>query len=110
MLLERNDEKNLHLAVEAVQKSVDQVHEAYQNSKETLSSTAVTDLIPFVDEGEKNNSPLFKVKGGRLHRRSDINDFQDQKTVTNWWGTTTVALLLRHKPGNSAIQESTIVK
>ena len=110
LLLERNNEKNFQLAVEAVQKSVNQVYEAYQSSKVTLSSTAVTDLIPFVDEGEKNNSSLFKVKDGLLHRRSDINDLQDQKTDTDWWGTTTATLLLRYKPGNSAIQENTLVK
>ena len=90
--------------MEAVQISVDQVHQAYTHPKMNLVSCAVTDLIPFVDRKEKNKTPLFEAKGdGKIHRRSDINDLQDTKTITNWWGSTTALKLQWHEPQNSAI-------
>ena len=102
MLIEEN-ESNLKIALEAVQKSSGQVHEAYKNPSQTLDPAVVTDLIPFVDQEERNNSPLFQIKDGKLHRRADVDNLQDRKTVTNWWGITTAAKLLTYKPKNSAI-------
>ena len=103
MLFDKKSKDNLKFVTEAVQKSVDQVNEAYKNPTKILETAVVTDLIPFVDQAEKNNYPLFQVKDGQLHRRSDISDLQDHKTVTNWWGPTTLAKLLAYKPQNSAI-------
>lgn len=104
MLLDEKSKENLELATEAVQRSVEQVNSAYLYSTITINTDVVTDLIPFIDQEEKNNSPLFQVKEGQLHRRSDINDLQDPKTVTNWWGPTTVAMgFMNYKPRNSAI-------
>lgn len=103
MLLDEKSRENLKLVTEAVQNSVDQVYEAYSKPTNILETAVVTDLIPFVDQAEKNNYPLFQVKDGQLHRRSDISDLQDPKTVTNWWGPTTLAKLLAYKPQNSAI-------
>ena len=89
--------------MEAVQKSVHQVHQAYKDPEMELDPTEVTDFIPFVDSDEKNNTPLFEIKDGEIHRRSDINDLQDTKTITNWWGSTTALKLRWYKPQNSAI-------
>ncbi len=90
--------------VETAQLSIDQVTKAYEDPSMKLDSSAITDLIPFVDVEEKNNTPLFKVKDGEIHRRSDINDLQDTRTITNWWGTTTAGLLRWwYEPRNSAI-------
>ena len=47
------------LVSEAVKKSVDQVYEAYEHPTKLLDTEVVTDLIPFVDHGEKNNFPMF---------------------------------------------------
>ena len=102
-LLNEESKDNLKSGVEAVQTSVNQVYEAYKQPEKTIDPTAVTDLMPFVDPDERNNSPLFQVKDGKLHRRSDISDLQDGKTVTNWWGPTTLAELQVYKPKNSAI-------
>ncbi|CAB4010918.1 Hypothetical predicted protein, partial [Paramuricea clavata] len=60
-----------------------------------LDSCVVTDLVPFVDRKEMNNTPLFEFKDDGIHRRSDIDDLQDKKTITNWWRYTTVGKLLR---------------
>ena len=92
-----------NLVVEAVQNSVNQVHQAYKDPNLKLDSRAVTDLIPFVDRKKKNNTPLFEVKNGEIHRRSDMNDLQDKKTITNWLGSSTALKLRWYKPHNSAI-------
>ena len=106
-LLHEESRNNLKILAHAVQKSVDQVYYVYKNHEKTFhlkqKHAVVTNLIPFVDQDETNNSPLFQVKDGELHRRSDISDLQDEKTVTNWWGLTTVFMLWNYKPGNSAI-------
>ena len=103
MLLKEESRDNLKIAADAVQKSVDQVYQAYRKPTKSLDPAVVTDLIPFVDQEKRNNSPLFQVKDGRLHRRSKIGDLQGKEAITNWWGPTTVAMLKLYKPKNSAI-------
>ena len=90
ILLHENSKDNLKLVIEAVQLSVDQVYEAYRNPQKTLETTVVTDLIPFVDQDENNTHPLFQVKEEKLCRRSSVNDPHDHRTVTSWWGATTL--------------------
>ena len=70
MLFDKKSKDNLKFVTEAVQKSVDQVQEAYKNPTKILETAVVTDLIPFADQAEKNNYPLFQVKDGQLHRNS----------------------------------------
>ena len=103
MLLKEKSKDNLRIAVEAVQKSVNQVYEAYRSPRKALDPAVVIDLLPFVDQEEPNNTPLFQVKGGKLHRRSNVDDLQSKKTTTNWWGPTSAALLWAYHPKNSAI-------
>ena len=103
MLLKEKSKDNLKVAAEAVQKSVDQVYEAYTNPSGSLDPSKVTDLIPFVDQEERNNSPMFQMIDGKLLRRSNLNDLQGTTTTASWWGPTTVAMLQVYKPGNSAI-------
>lgn len=102
-LLHKKSRKNLKIVAQAVQKSVHQVYDAYTKQRKTSDYAVVTDLIPFVDQDERNNSPLFQVKDGELRRRSDISDLQDKETVINWWGLTTAVMLQGYKPKNSAI-------
>ena len=81
----------LKLVIEAVQLSVDQVYDAYRNPTKTLETTVVTDLIPFVGQEERNTNPLFRqVTDDKLCRRSSANDPHDHRTVTSWWGATTL--------------------
>ena len=96
---------NLRMVVEAVQISVDQIYEAFSNPEKAIDPSKVTDLIPFPDyDYAKNNQPLFQLKEGEIHRRSDINNLQDTKTITDWWGTTTaICLKYWYNPQNSAI-------
>ena len=103
MLLKEESRDNLKIVAEAVQRSVDQVYQAYTNPTKPLDPAVVTDLIPFVDQEERNNFPLFQLKDGKLHRRSDISDLQDKETITNWWGLTTLLMLEFYKPENTAI-------
>ena len=103
MLLKEKSKDNLNVAAEAVQKSVDQVYEAYTNPSGSLDPSQVTDLIPFVDQEERNNSPMFQMIDGKLLRRSNLNDLQGTTTTASWWGPTTVAMLQVYKPENSAI-------
>ncbi|CAH3167314.1 unnamed protein product [Porites lobata] len=93
MLLKEKSKDNLNVAAEAVQKSVDQVYEAYTNPSGSLDPSEVTDLLPFVDQEERNNSPMFQMIDGKLLRRSDLNDLQGTTTTASWWGPTTVAML-----------------
>ena len=91
ILLHEKSKDNLKLVIEAVQLSVDQVYEAYRNPTKTLETTVVTDLIPFVDQEEKNTNPLFEVTDpDKLNRRFIVNDPHDHRTVTSWWGATTL--------------------
>ena len=95
MLLDERSKDNLRLATDAVQKSVDQVFEAYEYPSKVLDTAEVTDLVPIVDPAGRNHFPLFQVKDGTLHRRSDVRNVQDGKTTTKWWGVTTVLSVLR---------------
>ena len=104
MLLNDESEGNLRLAVSAVQASVNQLFEAFLSPEKIISSSLVTDFIPFVDPSEKNNYPMFQVKGGKLLRRADLNNLSDPETVENWWGLTTLAMLKTYKPSKSAIE------
>ncbi|XP_028403488.1 uncharacterized protein LOC114526167 [Dendronephthya gigantea] len=103
MLMKNKDKDNFNLVVEAAQTSVDQVIMAYDVPDIKLHPCAVTDFLPFLDEKEKNNTPLFQVKDGEIHLRSDINDLQCKETITDWWGSTTAWELWRYNPKNPAI-------
>ena len=104
MLLKEESKDNLKYAVEAVRRSVEQLYSAESDPSVSLDPSEITDLIPFVNQEERNNSPMFQVKNGKVHRRLDLNDLQDIATTASWWGPTTVAkMFLTYKPGNSAI-------
>lgn len=104
MLLKEESKDNLKYAVEAVRRSVEQLYSAESDPSVSLDPSEITDLIPFVDQEERNNSPMFQVKNGKVLRRLDLNDLQDIATTASWWGPTTVAnMFLTYKPGNSAI-------
>ncbi len=84
-----NNEKNLQYAKEAIQKSVQQVTEAFQFPEKTIQPVEVTKIIPFVDPDALNNTPLFQLNNGKLHQRKDITNLRDNNTSTDWWGLAT---------------------
>ena len=104
MLRRNGNSENLNRALAAVQRSVDQVNEAYRFPNNVIDPGVVTKLLPMVDPDAKNNAPLFQMRDGKLLRRKDVNNLQDRNTVDNWWGTTSCALLLSaKKQGTSAL-------
>ena len=103
-LLSKANEYNLRLCNEAVQASVTQVGEAYDNPTKEIYPNVVTDIIPSVDPEAVNNAPLFQMKNGQLVRRMNVNDLQDRKTKLNWWsGTSTIQLLKDAQKKNSVL-------
>ncbi len=108
MLMKNGNKDNLEYVLEAVQKSVDQVHETYQHPRRQINTGSVTDLIPFVDPDAVNNAPMFQMKNGSLLRRNDVKDLQDHTTKSNWWGATTIGVLqnVRNSKKNSALPKA----
>ncbi len=107
-LMKSGNKDNLEYVLEAVQKSVDQVHEAYQHPDRDINTDSVTDLIPFVDPDAVNNAPMFQMKNGSLLRRKKAKDLQDYTTKSNWWGVTTIGILqiAHNKKKNSALPKA----
>ena len=105
MLLKEESRDNLKIVIEAVQTSIDQVYEAYSNPTKALDPSGVTELIHFIDLEDKNNAPLFQVKAGKVHRRSNINNLNNTRTTHNWWGLTTLVKmsLCCYRPTNNSI-------
>ena len=54
--------------MKVVQISNDQISQAYPNPKINLDSSAVTDLIPFLDKEKESNVPLFKAEDGKIYQ------------------------------------------
>ena len=107
MLRNTLNQRNLQFALEAVQTSANQVYDAFKSPNKVIEPRAVTQLIPKVDPTAKNNVPLFRMsKDCFLLRRKDVKNLQDQNTVINWWGTTTMShLAVANKKGTSALPE-----
>ena len=97
MLRRNGNSENLNRALAAVQRSVDQVNEAFRFPNNIIDPRDVTKLLPSVDLDAKNNAPLFQMRDGKLLRRKDVSNLQDTNTTDNWWGTTSVMLLFTAK-------------
>ena len=104
MLLNDESEINFKIAVNAVQKSVDHIYEAFQYPNQSTGSSVVTDYIPFVDAAEINNYPMFQVKDGKLLRREDLENLRDPNTTSDWTGLGTVKKFRSYKPHDSATE------
>ena len=105
-LLRNGSATNLRLVLEAVQTSVDQVLKSYQDADAKIDENAVRKLIPFVDPEAKNNTPLFLVRGDKLHVREILSDLQSNKTSSSWTGAGRLAKLatsLSYEPKKSAL-------
>lgn len=51
-----------------------------------------------------NFSPLFRVEGGKVLRRKDVNNLNDTATIDDWWGWSTYLLLKDYHPTGNVNQ------
>ncbi|MFJ2714867.1 phospholipase [Pseudomonas sp. NPDC087346] len=91
---------------QAVQASADEVFAAYLSgtlpAPSTFAALQRTPDLSAVLTLANNFSPLFRVEGGKVLRRKDVNNLNDTATIDNWWGWSTYLLLKDYKPtGNT---------
>ena len=48
-----------------------------------------------------NFAPLFRVEGGKVLRRKDVNNLNDTATIDDWWGWSTYLLLKDYRPSGN---------
>lgn len=100
------DHRNRQWVKLAVQRSADEVFDAYQgNSLPAPSDYAALKVLPDLDAAKHqaaNFSPLFVMQGDKVLRRSDVNNLNDSKTIDNWWGWSTYLLLKNYSPNRPA--------
>jgi hypothetical protein len=99
---ESSDADNRRLVNQAVQASADEVFAAYLSGNVPAPTTfaalqRLPDLTAVLDSGN-NFSPLFRVEGGKVLRRKDVNNLNDSATVDDWWGWSTYLLLKDYHP------------
>lgn len=99
---ESSDADNRRLVNQAVQASADEVFAAYLSGNVPAPTTfaalqRLPDLTAVQDSGN-NFSPLFRVEGGKVLRRKDVNNLNDSATVDDWWGWSTYLLLKDYQP------------
>ena len=85
--------QNFEFVKEALQKSIQQLNDAFMYPTRIIKPVEVTNILPLVDPDSPNNAPLFQIKNGQLLQRASISNLQDRKTVTNWWGSSASAAL-----------------
>ena len=86
----------------AVQASADEIFAAYLSGNVPAPSTfAALQRLPdltAVLNLSNNFSPLFRVEGGKVLRRKDVNNLNDTATIDDWWGWSTYLLLKDYHP------------
>lgn len=105
MLLTDKSSTHYKMTIEAVQISVDEVYEAFEYFESTKGWTGkAAELIPFIDESERNNFPMFRVLDDEVVRRQDLENLSDPTSTRDWTGLfTLIKLWLKYKPRASAI-------
>ena len=112
-LMKSWNQQNREKVVQAMNKSVHQVHKAYRHPNATIDTSEVTDIIPFVDPARQNNKPLFVMKNSKLHRRTNVRDLSDATTTDDWWHVNSYIIKIscrrKNQPSNTTpIVENTI--
>lgn len=91
-----------------VQASADEVFAAYLSGNVPAPSTfAALQRLPdltAVLNLSNNFSPLFRVEGGKVLRRKDVNNLNDTATIDDWWGWSTYLLLKDYHPTGNVNQ------
>ncbi|SMQ26698.1 hypothetical protein SAMN04488483_3138 [Pseudomonas helmanticensis] len=103
---EASDADNRSQVSQAVQASADEVFAAYlSGTVPAPSSFAALQRLPDLSAVlnlSNNFSPLFRVEGGKVLRRKDVNNLNDTATIDDWWGWSTYLLLKDYQPtGNT---------
>lgn len=92
----------------AVQASADEIFAAYLSGNVPAPSTfAALQRLPdltAVLNLSSNFSPLFRVEGGKVLRRKDVNNLNDTATIDDWWGWSTYLLLKDYHPTGTVNQ------
>lgn len=86
----------------AVQTSADEVFAAYLSgtvpAESAFGALQLTPDLAAVLNLSNNFSPLFRVEGGKVLRRKDVNNLNDTATIDDWWGWSTYLLLKDYHP------------
>ncbi|WP_422417228.1 phospholipase [Pseudomonas sp. GZD-222] len=88
----------------AVQASADEVFQAYNSgalpAPDSYGALRIAaDLQAAVESQAAGNfAPLFALRNGKLMRRADVNNLNDQTQIDNWWGWSTYLLLKDYTP------------
>lgn len=88
--------------MEALQRSADEIYNAYQSGIDTADAT-VEQLIPYPDDLKISTydiAPLFywDQNTSKLMRRENLKEVYDSNWTDNWWGWSTLAALYEGKP------------
>ncbi|MNJ54466.1 hypothetical protein D3C77_499050 [compost metagenome] len=98
------DVANRKQIVEAVQKSADEIYQAFDSGTLPVPDSygalrVAADLQAVADHQVPGNfAPLFAMHDGKLMRRADVNNLNDQARIDNWWGWSTYLLLKDYTP------------
>ena len=88
-----------------MQASADEIFAAYLSGNVPAPSTfAALQRLPdltAVLNLSGNFSPLFRVEGGKVLRRKDVNNLNDTATIDDWWGWSTYLLLKDYHPSGN---------
>ena len=101
--------QNFEFVKKALQKSVQQLNDAFKYPTRIIKPVEVTGIFPFVDPDSANNAPLFDIKNGQLLQRASISNLQDHKTVKNWWvssASAALSTLFKTAKRNTALPEA----
>jgi hypothetical protein len=101
-----NNKNNLKFVTEAIQKSVQQVTEAFQFPERKPYPVEITKIIPFVDPEAQNNTPLFQLKDGILYQRNNLRNLQETKM--RYVTAARSLAFIRRKPGARARKNSAL--
>ncbi|HEK1769086.1 TPA: phospholipase [Pseudomonas putida] len=88
----------------AVQRSADEVFQAFDKGQATLPEQyAALRLTPDLQAAEQdlvpgNFAPLYRQQGSTVQRRKHVADLNDRQYTSDWWGWSTYLLLKDYKP------------
>ena len=101
-LFDKENEENLKKVMEAVQKSADEIYQAFCGQKTNFDSKTYQslELIPdlnkldnYLENTLKNFSPLFVWDGKQVLMRDSYNNLNTRKWTSNWNSLTVAAYL-----------------
>lgn len=98
------DAANRKQISQALQASANEVFQAFNSGALPVPDSygalrVAADLQAVVDSQVAGNfAPLFALRNGKLLRRADVNNLNDQNQIDSWWGWSTYLLLKDYTP------------